>query len=92
MPSAQINTDLVNQHFAANSEHVYAASDLGALLIQKQSEWNLPPSMTSYTFLGCCLKKPTLPNCVSDPATTLLSFSTGATKPQNLFVPRRKDW
>ncbi len=56
MPKSQINTDLVNQHFATNPDRVYAASDLNILFIQKQSEWNLPPSMTSYTFLRMLLE------------------------------------
>lgn len=57
MPKSQINTDLVNQYFATNPDRVYAASDLNTLFIQKQSEWNLPPSMTSYTFLRMLLER-----------------------------------
>jgi hypothetical protein len=57
MPKSQINTDLASQYFATHSDHVYAASDLDHLFIEKHREWNLPPSMTSYTFLQMLLTR-----------------------------------
>lgn len=57
MPKSQIHTELVNQYFAARSDQVYAVSDLEHLFIEKHDEWNLPPSMTSYTFLQMLLTR-----------------------------------
>jgi hypothetical protein len=57
VPKSQIHTDLVNQYFAALSDQVYAMSDLDHLFIEKHREWNLPPSMTSYTFLQMLLTR-----------------------------------
>jgi site-specific recombinase XerD len=51
MPKSKIHTDLLVQFFAANPDQVFALSDLEYLFIEKHREWNLPPSMTSYTFL-----------------------------------------
>lgn len=55
MPKSQIHRDLLNQYLAAHSDQVYTASDLDHLFIEKHREWNLPPSMTSYTFLQMLL-------------------------------------
>jgi hypothetical protein len=57
VPKSQIHTNLANQYFAALPDQVYAASDLDHLFIEKHSEWNLPPSMTSYTFLQMLLTR-----------------------------------
>jgi hypothetical protein len=57
VPKSQIHTELVNQYFAARSDQVYAVSDLEHLFIEKHDEWNLPPSMTSYTFLQMLLTR-----------------------------------
>jgi hypothetical protein len=51
MPKSKIHIDLLVQFFAANPDQVFALSDLEYLFIEKHREWNLPPSMTSYTFL-----------------------------------------
>jgi len=51
MPKSKIHTDLSIQFFAANPDQVFTLSDLERLFIEKRQEWNLPPSMTSYTFL-----------------------------------------
>ncbi len=57
MPKSKIHTDLVSQYFATHSDQVYAASDLDHLFIEKHREWNLPPSMNSYTFLQMLLTR-----------------------------------
>src|SRR5437879_9240163 len=57
MPKSQIHTHLLTEYFATHSDRVYALSDLECLYIQKHHEWNLPPSMTSYTFLQMLLTR-----------------------------------
>ncbi len=60
MPKSKIHTDLLPQYFATNSDRVFALSDLERLFIEKHHEWNLPPSMTSYTFLQMLLTRTNL--------------------------------
>ncbi len=45
------------QYFETNADRVFAPSDLEHLFAEKNHEWNLPPSMTSYTFVQMLLTR-----------------------------------
>src|SRR5208337_3611232 len=51
MPKSNINIALLTQYFESNQDEVFTDSDLERLFIEKSREWNLPPSMTSFTFI-----------------------------------------
>jgi len=57
MPKSQIKIDLVAQYFLANPHKVYTDSDFAHLFIEKSREWNLPKSMTSFTFTQMLLHR-----------------------------------
>jgi predicted transcriptional regulator of viral defense system len=57
MPKSKINFALLAQYFENNSDRAFAQSDLQFLFVDKAHEWNLPPSMTSETFLQMLLTR-----------------------------------
>jgi hypothetical protein len=57
MPKSKINTGLLTEYFAAQPEKVFTDSDLEFLFIQKSRDWNLPRSITSFTFIRMLLSR-----------------------------------
>lgn len=57
MPKSQINTDQLTLYFEAQKDRAFSKSDLDRLFVEKSQQWNLPPSMTSYTLLQMLLKR-----------------------------------
>ena len=51
MPKSNINIGLLTQYFESNQDEVFTEADLERLFIEQSHEWNLPPSMTSFTFI-----------------------------------------
>jgi hypothetical protein len=50
MPPSKIKAELLTQYFEDRSEEVFDVADLEYLFTEKSHEWNLPPSMTPYSF------------------------------------------
>jgi hypothetical protein len=57
MPKSKINTGLLTEYFASQPEKVFTDSDLEFLFIQRSRDWNLPRSMTSFTFTRMLLNR-----------------------------------
>ncbi len=57
MPKSQIKIDLVAQYFLADPNKAYTDSDFAYLFTEKSRDWNLPKSMTSFTFIEMLLRR-----------------------------------
>jgi hypothetical protein len=57
MPKSKINSGLLTEYFASQPEKVFTDSDLEFLFIQRSCNWNLPRSMTSFTFIRMLLSR-----------------------------------
>jgi hypothetical protein len=94
MPKCKIYTDLVTQYFETNPDRVFALSDLEHLFVEKNHEWNLPPSMTSHTFvqmLLTCTKLSEL-RLRSHHYSSLLRYSwEGKASPISVAISIKKD-
>jgi hypothetical protein len=60
MPPSKIKMDLVAQYFASKPEEVLDDAELERLFMDKFHEWNLPPSMTPYSFIQMLLTRSSL--------------------------------
>jgi hypothetical protein len=57
MPKSKINSGLLTEYFASQPEKVFTDSDLEFLFIQRSCDWNLPRSMTPFTFIRMLLSR-----------------------------------
>jgi hypothetical protein len=60
MPKSKIKIDPITQHFQSETDRVFTRSDWELLHLEKLRAWNLPPSMTSYTFMQTLLNRTNL--------------------------------
>ena len=94
MPESKIHTDLVTQDFETNPDRVFARSDVEHLFVEKNHEWNLPPSMTSYTFVQMLLTRTKLSELRlrSHHYSSLLRYSgEGKASPISVAISIKKD-
>ena len=94
MPESKIHTDLVTQYFETNPDRVFARSDVEHLFVEKNHEWNLPPSMTSYTFVQMLLTRTKLSELRlrSHHYSSLLRYSwEGKASPISVAISIKKD-
>jgi hypothetical protein len=57
MSKTKINIALLTQYFEQQRDAVFTRSDLESLFSKKRSSWNLPPSMTSFTFVQMLINR-----------------------------------
>jgi hypothetical protein len=60
MPKSKIKIGPITQYFQSETDRVFTRSDWELLHLEKLRAWNLPPSMTSYTFMQTLLNRTNL--------------------------------
>src|SRR6202521_1124432 len=94
MPTSKIRMELLNQYFQGSPEQVFIDADLEHLFTEKFHEWNLPPSMTPYSFTQMLLSRAKLEklHLRSKHYTSLVLYSwKGAGTPFSVAISLRKE-
>jgi hypothetical protein len=60
LPKSKIKIGPITRYFQSETDRVFTLSDLELLHLEKLREWNLPPSMTSYSFIQTLLNRTNL--------------------------------
>jgi len=94
MPPSKIKMELLTQYFEDRPEEVIDDADLEYLFTEKLHEWNLPPSMTPYSFTQMLLTRSRLEklHLRSKHYTSLVLYSwQGAATPLSVALSLRKE-